>query len=477
MRAGCIVRVLAPITLLNTAPVMACQIPVFRYALENWESDPYVLVVAHRGELAPSDKSLLADLQAKLRDHGTSLNLELSVVDLSATEADDALLKAVLGDEVEAIRSPRMVLVFPHFAASGRFEGNPVHRDGGPTPVFPGATEVPIGLTPVPPGTSTLPSERSAAAAILPRLAWSGDLTYEQIRQLTESPARQQIAERLLDGHSAVWVLLESGDKAQDDAAYVVLNEALRRMQHTLSLADPETIQADEFYQKDTKIDLRIEFSVVRIPHERGDETIFATTLLNSEPESAKAEGPVAVPIFGRGRSLFALVGENINATTLEEDCRFLVGDCSCQVKRQNPGTDLLFAVAWQESVKGTAYQEIELPVLSGAGAFEADGPTKDEPDEMTDPQVPDVLARSEPANTATDSEAKQPVVPPQPTETEVAMAPEVSTSDVRSSATITPESPEAVSSVLLTWVLGNVAIGLVAPITGTVWLRSNTPS
>ena len=33
--------------------VLACQIPVFRYALERWQPDPYEVVVIHRGSLSP----------------------------------------------------------------------------------------------------------------------------------------------------------------------------------------------------------------------------------------------------------------------------------------------------------------------------------------------------------------------------------------------------------------------------------------
>jgi len=41
---------------LASGAVLACSVPVFRYALERWEPSPYVLMVFHRGPMAPADK-------------------------------------------------------------------------------------------------------------------------------------------------------------------------------------------------------------------------------------------------------------------------------------------------------------------------------------------------------------------------------------------------------------------------------------
>ncbi len=34
-------------------PVRACDVPVFRFAFDNWAVEPYRAVVFHRGPLAP----------------------------------------------------------------------------------------------------------------------------------------------------------------------------------------------------------------------------------------------------------------------------------------------------------------------------------------------------------------------------------------------------------------------------------------
>ena len=37
----------------------ACNVPVFRFALERWRPDPYRLTVFHRGPLADAERALI----------------------------------------------------------------------------------------------------------------------------------------------------------------------------------------------------------------------------------------------------------------------------------------------------------------------------------------------------------------------------------------------------------------------------------
>jgi len=66
----------------------------------------------------------------------------------------------------------------------------------------------------------------------------------------------------------------------------------------------------------------------------------------------------MAFPVFGRGRALYALVGDGINKETIGEACVFLATACTCMVKEQNPGTDLILAADWGEISDSTAYRE-----------------------------------------------------------------------------------------------------------------------
>jgi hypothetical protein len=54
-------------------------------------------------------------------------------------------------------------------------------------------------------------------------------------------------------------------------------------------------------------------------------------------------------PVFGRGRALFPLVGAGITPKNIRDAAEFLAGPCSCEVKEQNPGFDLLLKADWRD--------------------------------------------------------------------------------------------------------------------------------
>ena len=69
-------------SMLLVATVMACQVPVFRYALERWESDPYELVcVPGKGGLQPPEEAVLENLRKALADHDFPANITVRVAD------------------------------------------------------------------------------------------------------------------------------------------------------------------------------------------------------------------------------------------------------------------------------------------------------------------------------------------------------------------------------------------------------------
>ena len=56
-------------------------------------------------------------------------------------------------------------------------------------------------------------------------------------------------------------------------------------------------------------------------------------------------------PTVRGARQLYALVGKGIAPHTIGAACSFIAGPCSCQVKGQNPGFDLLMSVDWDNAV------------------------------------------------------------------------------------------------------------------------------
>ncbi len=55
--------------LLCSTSVCACNVPVFRYALERWPADNYEVVVFHRGPLASEDRSIVEWLEKSSVKH------------------------------------------------------------------------------------------------------------------------------------------------------------------------------------------------------------------------------------------------------------------------------------------------------------------------------------------------------------------------------------------------------------------------
>ena len=162
-----------------------------------------------------------------------------------------------------------------------------------------------------------------------------------------------------------MWILIESGNQTKDDAAANRLQENLDLLQQKLRLPNLKTIESDEAFYPETQVELRLAFSVLRLKHNDPAEEIFASFLINSEPDLHQFNEPIAIPVFGQGRSHFALIGQGINTQTITDSCQFLTGACSCQVKEQNPGSDLIFRANWHQIVTGTAIPPQPLPNLT----------------------------------------------------------------------------------------------------------------
>jgi hypothetical protein len=309
-----------------SAPAGACDVPVFRYALERWPAEFFNVLVFHRGELTGPQKAVADWLAARADDANRPCNVTVTLVDVSAAVAKDP--NAAMPPSVAALWEsqkdkplPRMVACFPS-----------------------------------PPGRRFV--------------AWSGDLSAAAARALVDSPARRKVVEAIGKGDSAVWLLLECGDKAKDAAALATLQEQLTRIAKEVALPAADDPDVPDVAEDGAGPKLRIGFSVVRVSRDDPAEAPLVEMLMSTEPDLAKdaASEPAAFAVFGQGRALWALVGKGINKNMLEEYAGFLCGPCSCQVKQQNPGVDLLFAADWFAPFRGAPQVTAPLPdVIGGA--------------------------------------------------------------------------------------------------------------
>ncbi|MBI1313095.1 hypothetical protein GC176_17535 [bacterium] len=305
------VAVSAAAAVVWTTALLACSVPVFRYAIEQWNPDLFALTVYHNGELTEPQRALLQRLRPAGIDAAFVGNLKVETVDLASTE-----LARLDAGWLESVSSGAAWLVAQTPA-----------KKGPPTEVF------------------------------------SAEFTPENVERLLGSPKRFAVIERLLRGESAVWVLLECGNQEADDAAAEVLTTELARLQETLKLPEIDEKDIQEGLLTLDPAELKIRFSLVRVARNDPAEQAFVSMLLATEPDLNDPEfrdQPMTLPIFGRGRSLYALIGKGINRDTIEDTCRFLSGACQCTVKAQNPGVDILTTVDWNLLV-GSAPESLQL--------------------------------------------------------------------------------------------------------------------
>lgn len=193
---------------------------------------------------------------------------------------------------------------------------------------------------------------------------WSAPFSETNMAVLVDSPARKQIAERLANGESAVFVFLESGDATKDAAALMALEERLDYLGGVMNLPKLDDQDIKNGLVSIPGDGLRLAFSIVKVKRDDPAEAAFIAMLLASEEDLRGFNEPMAFPIFGQGRALYALVGKGIRAETIDEAAQFLIGSCSCQVKEQNPGMDIAMAVDWKQLVKDQATPGQKLPEL-----------------------------------------------------------------------------------------------------------------
>lgn len=216
---------------------------------------------------------------------------------------------------------------------------------------------------------------------------WSAPFSDANVAVLIDSPARKEIAERLGNGESAVWVFLESGDATKDTAALKTLEERLDYLGGVMNLPKLDDQDIKNGLVSIPGDGLRLAFSIVKVKRDDPAEAAFIAMLLASEEDLRGFNEPMAFPIFGQGRALYALVGKGIRAETIDEAAQFLIGSCSCQVKEQNPGIDIAMAVDWKQMVKDQATPGQKLPELKDVADLLPQTVTIDEA--KTEPERP----------------------------------------------------------------------------------------
>lgn len=319
----------------------ACSVPVFRYALERWHPDPYEAVVFHRG-FTSADSALLTRLQAA-GGRQSPANLRVGTHDVRDTTGQHPWSRWGLqeGDSLPlvAVYAPR------------------ARRDAGPL--------------------------------------WSAPLTAGAIEALTDSPIRREIARRILNGETAVFVYVSGGDRSRNRAVMDTLRGNLSELEKKLQL--PEPVYDVSYFEPSKGVPLKIAFSTLVLSPREPTEQVLLRMLFGSLFDPDSLHEPTVYPIFGRGRALIQLRADQVTSRHLNEICRFLTGPCACTVKQANPGFDILLSTPWDTQLRRSPSDQSEpLPPLTGLSNFAQQDTSA--PDTTPPPEPVPAPAKSDPS-------------------------------------------------------------------------------
>jgi hypothetical protein len=306
--------------LLLSSPLSACDVPLCRYALEHWRPDFYEVTVFHDGPLSRQERALVDSLESG-QDQA---NYILTVVDR----------KKQPGPQGDQRFTPPPSAKFPCLIVN-----------------FP-------------------------AAAQIDTKVWVGPHELSAVESLTTSPIRRTLTRKIIGGETAVFLLVEGGRKDQDDAAVRLLRDELRRLPEQLKrMGYPQLPEGQPAGEGPLQ---RAAFSLIRIARNDPSEQMLLQMLLHGTEDPVNQPEPMVFPVFGRGRVLPPLVGAEITRDNIQGIGTFLIGPCSCEVKRQNPGIDLLMAVDWDEELSRRKHlpsplASVELATLTGAATSPAE--------------------------------------------------------------------------------------------------------
>jgi len=281
---------LAALSAMGLAAVTwACDTPVYRYAMYNWTAESYVVVYAYEGEPDPADQGA-NDLLINSETADSPANIRFLTIDLTNP------------DEVQQL-PPEM---------QAGLEGS--------------ETEPPYHAV-FTPHNRLLQKERLSEATA---------------RQLIESPARNELAKLLREGSAGVLILLECEDEEANTQAKQAAEAAITRA--AAGEIRPFTLAGAGVEEEEVE-----PFEVGLIVVSRGDpeEQALVNMLLDVEDDLRDFNDPMIFGVYGRARAGWPYLGQGITKENMDDCLAFMSGACSCEVKEQNPGMDLLVAANW----------------------------------------------------------------------------------------------------------------------------------
>ncbi|MHB8971299.1 MAG: hypothetical protein ACYC4N_12705 [Pirellulaceae bacterium] len=270
-----------------------CDTPVYRYAMYRWFPAPYELYYFYDGQPDVEGAKIQAAVEAITKNVKPAVNLAFLPVDVQK----DKELTGVPPDvkDAWAKRSPQQT---PWYLISS-----------------------PVGMH------------------IL-----DGAMAEADVASLIDSPVRQEIGALLEQGQAGVYLLLTGDNAPANEAAEkeirgVVDDVAAGKIDLNAVLQTPADGDAPQ--------PPATTFGFLKLARNDAAEKWLIDCLLALEPDLRNTAEPQVFLVYGRGRALFSCLGKGIQRGNLIQDVEFISGACSCTVKEQNPGVDLLIRYDW----------------------------------------------------------------------------------------------------------------------------------
>ncbi|MBN2476831.1 MAG: hypothetical protein JXB62_19650 [Pirellulales bacterium] len=320
------------------SPAQACNTPVFRYAMYNWPPAPYYVFYFHQGETAKEDEPVNKIVDGAF-DAELPANLVLQPVDVSQPKQFDAFPKVV--QEVWQSKQQSAEPLHAVFTAWGAQQ-------------------------------------------------YAGRLEPAQLEAMIDSPVRQRIGKLFDEGHGILLLILTGPDEEANRRAEQVADEVVAMAAGGEILVaggdefgmppgfqpaapgnsapqgdqpgDQPAAASEAARADDSKPMLNV--AVLKLARTDPKETWLVRALLSVEPDLQEFPNDSMIfAVYGRGRAMPPYLGKGITKENLADCVAFLAGACSCLVKDQNPGVDLLMRWNWDATAEKMAADD---PAMGG---------------------------------------------------------------------------------------------------------------
>ncbi|MBX7167733.1 MAG: hypothetical protein K1X74_15485 [Pirellulales bacterium] len=287
-----------------------------------------------------------------------------------------------------------------------------------------------------------------------------------------QSPARTEIVELLASGKAGMLLVLTGADAQASEEAVQLAKGALARA--AAGLVPQQANLAANVVVESTEPPPEVGLLVVR----RDDpaEATLIKNLLTLEADLANYDTPMVFGVYGRGRAMEPYIGAGITADNMDQCIGYMTGACSCEIKEQNPGMDLLIAADWEQIADELSAEHADDDALGPASTPEEDLAAVVAATGGAELDAPDPPASASAPSDAADSAGEPATSEPQPastatTESSPAAAPEPM--PPAPASTTTPLQPSYRSLVRMRLAVLGGAVVVVSALMGLILMRS----